>query len=70
MELELGKENQELSHLIVTETDRIIKLLERIEKLSADKPLQLEEINIHEILDHCLMVIEHPMENISLFREI
>ena len=58
LELELGKENQELSHLIVTETDRIIKLLERIEKLSADKPLQLEEINIHEILDHCLMVVE------------
>ncbi len=56
LELELGKENQELSKLIVTETDRIIKLLERIEKLSADKPLHLEEINIHEVLDHCLMI--------------
>ena len=56
LELELGQENQELSNLIVTETDRIIKLLERIEKLSADKPLHLERINIHEVLDHCLMV--------------
>ena len=56
LEFELGKENQELSKLIVTETDRIIKLLERIEKLSADKPLFLEEINIHEVIDHCLMV--------------
>ena len=56
LELELGQENQELSKLIVTETDRIIKLLERIEKLSTDKPLQLEHINIHEVLDHCLMV--------------
>ncbi len=56
LELELGQENQELSNLIVTETDRIIKLLERIEKLSADKPLHLEHINIHEVLDHCLKV--------------
>ena len=56
LELELKEENRELSKLIVTETDRIIKLLERIEKLSADKPLHLEEINIHEVLDHCLMI--------------
>ena len=56
LELELGQENQELSNLIVIEADRIIKLLERIEKLSTDKPLHLEEINIHEVIDHCLMV--------------
>lgn len=56
LEPELVRENRELSKLIVTETDRIIKLLERIEKLSADRQLQLEEINIHEVLDYCLMV--------------
>jgi two-component system, NtrC family, nitrogen regulation sensor histidine kinase GlnL len=56
LELELGDENRELSNLIVTETDRIIILLERIEKLSADKPLHLEQVNIHEVLDHCLAV--------------
>ncbi len=56
LELEVREKNRELSKLIVTETDRIIKLLERIEKLSADKPLHLEEINIHEVLDHCLMI--------------
>ena len=57
LELELSQENRELSNLIVTEADRIIKLLERIEKLSTDKPLHLEQINIHEVIDHCLMVI-------------
>ena len=56
LEAEVPAESRELSSMIVTEVDRITALLNRIETLSSDMPVQLKSVNIHEILDHCLRI--------------
>ena len=56
LEMELPEAHHELSHMIVSETDRITSLLQRIENLSADAPVRFETVNIHEVLDHCLKI--------------
>lgn len=52
LQMELSDEALELSEMIVTEADRITSLLNRIDTFSVDAPLALEQVNIHEILDH------------------
>jgi len=56
LEMELPEAHHELSHMIVSETDRITSLLQRIENLSSDAPVRFETVNIHEVLDHCLKI--------------
>ena len=56
LELDLPEEHRELSGMIVDETDRITSLLSRIETLSADAPLKFQNVNIHEVLDHCMRI--------------
>jgi len=56
LELDLPSEYRELSGMIVDETDRITSLLSRIETLSSDTPLKFEDVNIHEVLDHCIRI--------------
>ena len=43
-----------LVKLIVTETDRVTTLLNRMENLARGQPIAHDEVNIHEIIDHCL----------------
>ena len=57
IETELGAESRELCVMIATEVDRITQLLSRIESMAGDAPLQFSEVNIHEVLDHCLSVM-------------
>jgi len=56
LEMEIPEAQQELSHMIVSEADRITSLLQRIENLSSDAPVRFETVNIHEVLDHCLKI--------------
>lgn len=56
LEMELPEAHHELSGMIVSETDRITSLLQRIENLSSDAPVRFETVNIHEVLDHCLKI--------------
>ena len=56
LELDLPAEYRELSGMIVDETDRITSLLSRIETMSADTPLKFTDVNIHEVLDHCIRI--------------
>jgi len=44
--------DRELITLISDETDRILKLVERVEKFSDPRPLQRAAINIHDVLEH------------------
>ena len=41
-----------MTRLICTETDRIVKLVDRMEAFSDSRPLERESVNIHTILDH------------------
>ncbi len=56
LELDLPAEYRELSGMIVDEADRITSLLSRIENLSTDAPLKFADVNIHEVLDHCIRI--------------
>ena len=44
--------SSELTALIRDEVDRIVRLVERFEVFSEARPLAMEPINIHELLDH------------------
>ena len=41
-----------LTQLICTESDRICKLVDRMEIFGDERPLQRESVNIHDVLDH------------------
>ncbi|MGW8247644.1 MAG: nitrogen regulation protein NR(II) [Acidiferrobacterales bacterium] len=61
LERELDRpELHEYTHIIISEADRLRNLVDRI--MAPRTPKKLEDINIHEILDHVrqLLLIEHP----------
>ena len=47
----ISAEDAPLAELIVVETDRIRRLVDRVEALGWDAPLQLQAVNIHAVLD-------------------
>ena len=46
------EEDKSLTKLIETETDRIVKLVDRMEVFSDVRPIESEPINIHSIFEH------------------
>lgn len=62
----LTEEDRALSQLICSETDRIRDLVDRMEVFGDERPLQMEAINIHGVLDHVRRLIESGIgRNIS-----
>ncbi len=41
-----------LTRLIIDETDRIVKLVDRFEHFAAGRPVEREPVNIHAVLEH------------------
>jgi two-component system, NtrC family, nitrogen regulation sensor histidine kinase GlnL len=52
LESGLDDEDRALTRLICEETDRIVRLVDRMEAFSDQRPLKREKINIHTVLDH------------------
>jgi len=52
LEITASDSDRSLTRLICAETDRIVKLVDRMEAFSDSRPLERESINIHTILDH------------------
>ena len=48
----VGDEDRALTRLICEETDRIVKLVDRMEAFSDERPAPRESLNIHAVLDH------------------
>jgi two-component system nitrogen regulation sensor histidine kinase GlnL len=48
----LSDEDRALSRLICDETDRIVKLVDRMEVFADERPVEREPINIHVVLDY------------------
>ncbi|MDB5594373.1 MAG: signal transduction histidine kinase, nitrogen specific, NtrB [Hyphomicrobiales bacterium] len=48
----LSDEDRSLTQLICDETDRIVKLVDRMEVFSDERPIERESVNIHAVLDH------------------
>lgn len=52
LETGLTDEDRSLTRLICDETDRIVKLVDRMEAFSDYRPIERESVNIHTVLDH------------------
>ena len=52
LETAVGDEDRALTRLICDETDRIVKLVDRMEAFSDERPIERESVNIHAVLDH------------------
>ncbi|MBL8572159.1 MAG: nitrogen regulation protein NR(II) [Hyphomicrobiaceae bacterium] len=52
LEQAASAEDRALTRLITDEADRIVKLVDRMEVFSDERPVEREAINIHTVLDH------------------
>jgi two-component system nitrogen regulation sensor histidine kinase GlnL len=52
LEQSAGDEDRTLTRLICEEADRIVKLVDRMEVFSDQRPVEREPVNIHAVLDH------------------
>lgn len=51
LSMNLSPEDRELTDLIVEETRRVVKLLEQVEQFGNTRPPELQEVNLHDVLD-------------------
>ncbi len=52
LEGECSESDRTLTQLICSESDRICKLVDRMEIFGDERPIQREPVNIHDVLDH------------------
>jgi two-component system nitrogen regulation sensor histidine kinase GlnL len=52
LEANAGDDDRALTRLICEETDRIVKLVDRMQSFADSTPSQWESLNIHAVLDH------------------
>jgi two-component system nitrogen regulation sensor histidine kinase GlnL len=52
LEQSVEDDDRTLTRLICDETDRIVKLVDRMEVFADERPVERESINIHIVLDH------------------
>jgi two-component system, NtrC family, nitrogen regulation sensor histidine kinase GlnL len=52
LEQSAGDDDRTLTRLICDEADRIVKLVDRMEVFSDQRPVEREPVNIHVVLDH------------------
>lgn len=52
LEQSASLDDRALTRLITDETDRIVKLVDRMEVFSDERPIEREPVNIHVVLDH------------------
>jgi two-component system nitrogen regulation sensor histidine kinase GlnL len=52
LEQSAGDEDRALTRLICDEADRIVKLVDRMEVFSDERPIEREPVNIHAVLEH------------------
>ncbi len=58
LEADVSEEGRELTQLICTETDRIRDLVDRMEVFGDERPLAIQPVNIHAVLDHVRRLAE------------
>jgi len=58
LEAEVSDGDRALTRLICEETDRIVKLVDRMEAFQDGRPIERESVNIHVVLDHVKKVAQ------------
>ena len=69
LEFGLSDEDRALTRLICDETDRIVRLVDRMEVFSDQTPLQRDKVNIHSVLDHVKQVARNGFARHVRFTE-
>jgi two-component system, NtrC family, nitrogen regulation sensor histidine kinase GlnL len=70
LESSVSDEDRALTQLICEETDRIVKLVDRMESFSDERPVQRESLNIHAVLDHVKRIALAGFARHIRFREV
>lgn len=70
LEMSGSPEDRELTRLIRAETDRIVKLVDRMEVFSDERPLEKEPVNIHAVLEHVRKLAESGFGKDVVFTEL
>src|SRR5436190_235963 len=52
LEQSVGDDDRSLTRLICEEADRIVKLVDRMEVFTDERPIEREPVNIHAVLEH------------------
>jgi two-component system nitrogen regulation sensor histidine kinase GlnL len=52
LDMAAGEEDRTLTRLIMEETDRIVRLVDRMDVFADDRPAENSPVNIHEVLEH------------------
>ena len=69
LETSVNDEDRQLTRLICDETDRIVKLVDRMEVFSDMRPTEREAVNIHAVLDHVKRVAQAGFARNIRFQE-
>ncbi len=69
LEPALGAEDRTLTQLIITETDRVRDLVDRMEVFGDERPLTKAPVNIHAVLDHVKRLAESGFARNIVFVE-
>lgn len=69
LEQSVNDEELPLARLIRDETDRIVKLLDRVDIFGDDRPLEREPINIHVVLDRVKLLAKNGVARSISFHE-
>ncbi len=70
LETNAGADDRTLTKLICDEADRIVKLVDRMEVFTDERPIEREPINIHVVLDHVKRLAQSGFaRNIKLVEE-
>jgi two-component system nitrogen regulation sensor histidine kinase GlnL len=70
LEQSAGDEDRTLTRLICDEADRIVKLVDRMEVFSDERPVEREPVNIHVVLDHVKRLAQSGFARHIKFAEI
>ncbi len=70
LEMSGNAEDKTLTSLIKEETDRIVKLVDRMEVFSDERPLEKDPVNIHSVLEHVRRVAENGFGSGVEFKEM
>jgi two-component system nitrogen regulation sensor histidine kinase GlnL len=70
LETSASDEDRALTRLICEETDRIVKLVDRMEAFSDERPAMRESLNIHSVLNHVKQVAQAGFARHIRFQEL
>jgi two-component system nitrogen regulation sensor histidine kinase GlnL len=66
----ISDEDRLLTQLICDETDRIVKLVERVELFGDERPSERDAVNVHDVLDHVKRLAQSGFARHIRFNEV